>query len=66
MELSTWETGRLKATVLRTSGLEQNYFGCRFYIDNNSLGIEWYEDKSEPYAVDAAENYIAGIKKYPV
>jgi hypothetical protein len=66
MEVSTFQERNLKATVLRTSGLTENYYGCRFYIDESSLGIEWYEGKNELYAENAAENYVLGIKKYPV
>lgn len=66
MEMSTHTSAARKAIVLRTSGLEKNQFGCKFYIGENSLGIEWYEGKSESYADDAAENYVLGIKKYPV
>tara|TARA_R110002074_G_C12308731_1_gene645829 strand:- start:602 stop:820 length:219 start_codon:yes stop_codon:yes gene_type:complete len=53
-----------KATVVRTSGLEDNSFGCKFYIGDDYLGIEWYEDKTELYAENAAENFIKGIKEY--
>lgn len=65
MEVSSYQERNLKATVLRTSGLKENYYGCRFYIDDSSLGIEWYKNKSEQYAENAAENYVQGIKKYP-
>ena len=66
MEISTFQERNLKATVLRTSGRTENYYGCRFYIDGSSLGIEWYEGKNEIYAENAAENYVLGIKQYPV
>lgn len=66
MEVSSYQEKNLKATVLRTSGLAKNYYGCKFYIDDSSLGIEWYENKNVRYAEDAAENYVLGVKKYPV
>ena len=66
MELSSYHQGNRRADVLRTSGLEENYWGCRYYLEGNSLGIEWYKGKSEIYAEDAADNYVRGIKKFPL
>lgn len=37
-------------------------FGVRFTHEGKTLGIEWYEGKSESWAEDAAENWILGIK----
>ena len=37
-------------------------FGVRFTYKGKTLGIEWYEGKSESWAEDAAENWILGIK----
>jgi hypothetical protein len=66
MEISTYNQGDLRADVLRTSGEDQNYWGCRYYLAGNSLGIEWYKGHSEEYAENAAENYVQGIKEYQV
>jgi hypothetical protein len=66
MEISTYNQGGRRADVLRTSGEDQNYWGCRYYLAGNSLGIEWYKGHSEEYAENAAENYVQGIKQYPV
>jgi len=66
MEISTYNQGSRRADVLRTSGEDQNYWGCRYYLAGNSLGIEWYKGHSEEYAENAAENYVQGIKKYQV
>lgn len=65
MELSTYTQGNKKADVLRTSAQTPNYFGCRYYLDGHSLGIEWYPTKSLSFAESAAENYVMGIKEYP-
>jgi hypothetical protein len=66
MELSSYFEKNRKADVVRTVGLmENNYFGVRYSIDNNVLGIEWYPTKSEAYSESAAENYVMGIKEYP-
>jgi len=37
-------------------------FGVRFVHKGKTLGIEWYEGKSEVWAEEAAENWILGIK----
>jgi hypothetical protein len=66
MEISTYNQGNRRADVLRTSGEDQNYWGCRYYLAGNSLGIEWYKGHSEEYAENAAENYVQGIKEYQV
>jgi hypothetical protein len=66
MEISTYNQGSRRADVLRTSGEDQNYWGCRYYLAGNSLGIEWYKGHSEEYAENAAENYVQGIKEYQV
>ena len=66
MEISTYNQGARRADVLRTSGEKQNYWGCRYYLGGNSLGIEWYKGHSETYAENAAENYVQGIKEYQV
>jgi hypothetical protein len=34
------------------------------FIDDIALGIEWYNGKSEDYAISAASNYVKGIKNY--
>lgn len=66
MELSSYFQKNKQADVVRTVGLmENNYFGVRYSIDNNVLGIEWYPTKSEAYSESAAENYVMGIKEYP-
>lgn len=66
MEVSSYFEKNRKADVIRTVGLmENNYFGVRYSIDNNVLGIEWYPTKSEAYSDSAAENYVMGIKEYP-
>ncbi len=38
-------------------------YGVRFVHKGMTLGIEWYEGKSESWAEDAAENWILGIKE---
>ncbi len=66
MEISSYFQKNKQADVVRTVGLmENNYFGVRYSIDNNVLGIEWYPTKSEAYSESAAENYVMGIKEYP-
>jgi|TARA_A100001011_G_scaffold382371_1_gene452042 hypothetical protein len=66
MEVSSYFGKNKQADVVRSVGLnENNYWGVRFWIDNNPLGIEWYPTKSESYAESAAENYTLGIKEYP-
>ena len=52
-----------KVEVLRTVGSEHN-FGIRMYINDNALGIEWFNGHNEAYADSAAENYVLGIKDY--
>ena len=52
-----------KAEVLRTLGKDK-VFGIRMFIDDTALGIEWYNGKSEDYAISAASNYVKGIKNY--
>ena len=65
MEISTYYEKNRRADVVRTVGLnEKNFFGVRFSIDNNVLGIEWYPEHSETWAENAAENYVLGIKDY--
>ena len=64
MEVTSYNEGSKRADVVRTVGQEPNYFGCRYYVNNNALGIEWYPTHSVRYSQDAAENYIKGIKKY--
>lgn len=41
---------------------EDGTYGVRFVHKGMTLGIEWYEGKSESWAEDAAENWILGIK----
>ena len=66
MEISSYFEKNRQADVVWTVGLmENNYFGVRYSIDNNVLGIEWYPTKSEAYSESAAENYVMGIKEYP-
>lgn len=66
MEISSYFQKNKQADVVRTVGLmENNYFGVRYSIDSNVLGIEWYPTKSEAYSESAAENYVMGIKEYP-
>ncbi len=57
------EYSNRKAEVLRTVG-DIREFGIKMYVDNNLLGIEWFEGKNEYFAEDAAENYVQGIKNY--
>ncbi len=65
MEISTYYEKNRRADVVRTVGLnEKNFFGVRFSIDSNVLGIEWYPEHSETWAENAAENYVLGIKDY--
>lgn len=52
-----------KAETLRSFG-DYPHYGIRMYIEDESLGIEWYNGHSEKYAEDAAENYVLGIKNY--
>lgn len=52
------------AEVLRTVGLEDNYFGIRMLSNGESLSIEWYPSHSEAYAESAAENFVMGVKNY--
>tara|TARA_Y200000002_G_scaffold308098_1_gene264291 strand:- start:1503 stop:1742 length:240 start_codon:yes stop_codon:yes gene_type:complete len=66
MEISSYYEKNRQADVVRSVGLnEKNYWGVRYWVDGNPLGIEWYPTKSAVYAEDAAENYILGIKEYP-
>lgn len=66
MEISSYFEKNRQADVVRTVGLnEDNYFGVRYSIDNQVLGIEWYPTKSVSYSESAAENYVMGIKEYP-
>lgn len=65
MEISTYYEKNRRADVVRTVGLnEKNFFGVRFSIDSNVLGIEWYPEHSETWVENAAENYVLGIKDY--
>ena len=57
-KFSTYVDGNRRADVIRKNG----DWGCRFYKDNKSIGIEWYPTKSESWAEDCAENYVMGIK----
>ena len=66
MEVSSYFGKNKQADVVRSVGLnENNYWGVRFWINDNPLGIEWYPGKAEVYAEDSAENYTLGIKEYP-
>lgn len=55
---STYVEGNRRADVIKKDG----DWGCRFYVDNESIGVEWYPTKSESWAEDCAENYVMGIK----
>lgn len=57
---STYVDGNRRADVIRKNG----DWGCKFYVDNESIGVEWYPTKSEAWAESAAENYVMGIKKF--
>ena len=57
---STYVDGNRRADVIRKNG----DWGCKFYEDNKSIGVEWYPTKSEAWAESAAENYVMGIKKF--
>jgi len=57
-KFSTFVNGNRRADVIRTNG----DWGCKFYVDNESIGVEWYPTKSESWAEDCAENYVMGIK----
>lgn len=57
-KFSTYVDGNRRADVIRKNG----NWGVKFYEDNKSIGIEWYPTKSESWAEDCAENYVAGIK----
>jgi hypothetical protein len=48
----------LKAEIFQT----ETGAGVRFFIDEEFLKEEIYEDKSTHWARSAAENWIAGIK----
>lgn len=65
MEITSYYEKNRQADVVRSVGLkEDNFFGVRYSIDGNVLGIEWYPKHSESYAESAAENYVIGIKDY--
>lgn len=49
-----------QAQVVRKTS--DGMFGVRFVHKGKTLGIEWYEGKSEVWAEEAAENWILGIK----
>ena len=55
---STYVEGNRRADVIKKDG----DWGCRFYVDNESIAVEWYPTKSESWAEDCAENYVMGIK----
>ena len=55
---STYVEGNRRADVIKKNG----DWGCRFYVDNESIAVEWYPTKSESWAEDCAENYVMGIK----
>lgn len=42
--------------------LQENIWGCRFYIDGREISEEIYVDHSESWAEDCAENFVLGIK----
>jgi len=52
------ELPRAAQVVRKTDGT----YGVRFVHEGKTLGIEWYEGKSEAWAEDAAENWILKIK----
>ena len=58
------EYSNRSAEVLRTVGLESNYYGIRMISNGESLTIEWYPSHSESYAESAAENFVIGVKNY--
>jgi hypothetical protein len=58
------EYSNRSAEVLRTVGLESNYYGIRMISNGESLSIEWYPNHSESYAESAAENFVIGVKNY--
>lgn len=58
------EYSHRSAEVLRTVGLDDNYWGIRMRSHGESLMIEWYPSHSESWAESAAENYVMGIKDY--
>ena len=46
MEISSYYEKNRQADVVRSVGLnENNYWGVRYWIDGNPLGIEWYPTK---------------------
>lgn len=63
MEFSTYVDGDKRADVVRSVGNpDDRTWGVRYSIAEESLGIEWYNGKSEGYAESAAENFVQGIK----
>ena len=58
-QLSTFTEGKKRAEVY----LHEKGHGCRFFNNNSWICDELYENKSESYAEDAAENYCLGIKE---
>jgi len=65
MNLTEITDGDRKAIVIRSVGTEDRTFGVKFFESNQSVGIEWYDNKSESYAENAAENWVVGIKETP-
>lgn len=59
-KFSTYVEGNRRADVIKKDG----DWGCKFYEDDQVIGIEWYPTKSESWAEDCAENYVMGIKHY--
>ena len=58
-QLSTFTEGKKRAEVY----LHEKGHGCRFFDNNSWICDELYENKSETYAENAAENFCLGIKE---
>jgi hypothetical protein len=64
MELSSYYGENKRADVIKC--VSEDRYGVKFFVEDNSLGIEWYDGKSEAWAEDVAENWVEGIKETPV
>ena len=58
-QLHTFTEGKKRAEVYK----HEKGYGCRFFNNNSWICDELYENKSEIYAENAAENFCLGIKE---
>lgn len=55
----------LSADLLRTVGLNENYYGVRTFIDNRIIEIDWYPGRDKAYAKSMVEKYITSYGRAP-